>query len=116
MSFLQNDMVVLAGTREVRVVRSTLEAESAMAGGFRPEVVLLGPGVHGPAEFATAMRSHPSRARIPVLAVSGGAGPIRLTLVSQHEEVAYPGPDELPGILQVLDDLCSGSSTPGWMQ
>jgi hypothetical protein len=62
------------------------------------------------------MREHPSRAGIPILAVSGEAGPVRLTLVSQHEGVVCPGPEDLPGILQVLEDLCAGASPLGWMQ
>ncbi len=104
-----DDVVVLAGTREVRIVGSTLEAESELASGFRPAVVLMGPGVRAPAceEFAIRMGTHPSQARIPVLAVSGERDRLRLRLVSAHGEGEYPGPDELADVMMVLDELAS---------
>lgn len=106
---LKSDVVVLAGTREVRIVGSTHEAETELESGFRPAVVLMGPGVRAPVreEFAIRMGTRPSQARIPVLAVSGSPERLRLTLVSAHEEAAYPGPDQLADVMMVLDELAS---------
>jgi hypothetical protein len=109
MSELRSDVVVLAGIREVRIVDSTLEAESELARGFRPAVVLLGPGVRSPAsqEFALQMGRHPSRASIPVLAVTGDEDRVRLTLVSGLDGSRSPGPEELSSIMMVLEELAS---------
>ncbi len=106
---LRSDVVVLAGTREVRIVGSTREAETELESGFRPAVVLMGPGVRAPVreEFAIRMGTHPSQARIPVLAVSGSPDQLRLTLVSSHGEAEYPGPDQLADVMMVLDELAS---------
>lgn len=105
---LRNDVVVLAGTREVRIVGSTHEAETELASGFRPAVVLMGPGVRAPVreEFACRMGKRPSQARIPVLAVSGTADKLRLTLVNTQEH-GEPNPDELADVMMVLDELAS---------
>ncbi len=106
---LNSDVVVLAGTREVRIVNSTREAETELESGFRPAVVLMGPGVRAPVreEFAIRMGTRPSQAKIPVLAVSGSPDQLRLTLVSAHEEAEYPGPDQLADVMMVLDELAS---------
>ena len=106
---LASDVVVLAGTREVRIVGSTREAETELESGFRPAVVLMGPGVRGPAReaFAIRMGTHPAQARIPVLAVSGSPDQLRLTLVSAHDEAEYPGPDQLADVMMVLEELAS---------
>jgi hypothetical protein len=105
---LRNDVVVLAGTSEVRIVESTTAAERELASGFRPAVVLLGSEVCGPgaADFARRMGAHPDRATIPVLAVSGSADRIRLTPLNEDLEPPTE-PEELCGLLQVLEDLCS---------
>lgn len=104
----RNDMVVLAGTSEIRVVESTLEAERELARGFRPAVVLLGSKICGPgaAEFARRMGADPERAAIPVLAVSGGADRIRFTALSDDLEPPTE-PEALSSLLQVLEDLCA---------
>ena len=105
----RDDVVVLAGTREVRVVASTTDAERELASGFRPAVVLLGSHVRGPAvaEFTRRMGADPERARIPVMAVSGEAGWIRIT--SLRDDLEPPTePDALGRLLEVLDDLCTG--------
>jgi hypothetical protein len=106
---LKSDVVVLAGTREVRIVGSTHEAETELASGFRPAVVLMGPGVRAPVreEFASRMGTRPSQARIPVLAVSGSPERLRLTLVSAHDDAEYPSPDQLAEVMMVLDELAS---------
>ncbi len=106
---LKNDVVVLAGTREVRIVGSTREAESELESGFRPAVVLMGPGVRAPVreEFAIRMGARPSQAKIPVLAVSGSPDRLRLTLVSAHDGAEYPGPDQLADVMMVLEELAS---------
>lgn len=106
MTDLRNDVVVLAGTREVRIVGSTVEAESELASGFRPAVVLVGPGVRVRAreELAVKMGNRPSQAKIPVLAVSGTADTLRLTLVGPDEN---PDPDELADVMMVLEELAS---------
>jgi hypothetical protein len=107
MTDLRNDVVVLAGTREVRIVGSTVEAESELASGFRPAVVLMGPGVRARAreEFAVKLGNRPSQAKIPVLAVSGTADKLRLTLVSTDTDA--PNPDALADVMMVLDELAS---------
>lgn len=109
MNELPNDVVVLAGTREVRIAGSTVEAESELAAGFRPAVVLMGPGVRATAreEFAIRMGTRPSQARIPVLAVSGAPDQLRLTLVNAHEEAGYPAADQLADVMMVLEELAS---------
>ena len=122
---LRNDIVVLAGTREVRVVGSPREAESELASGFCPAVVLVGPGLQRPAAqaFAATLDARPSRPRIPVMRVSADADRVRLTLVSPPEPTESPGPEELSNILMVLDDLASELSLlecwrrkdSGWM-
>ena len=106
---LRNDVVVLAGTREVRIVGSTLEAETELASGFRPAVVLLGPGLQKPAAqaFAASLGERPSRARIPVMRVSEDADQLRLTLMSPREPAEYPGPEELSNIMMVLEELAN---------
>ncbi len=105
---LRSEVVVLARVGEIRVVRSTLEAERELAGGFRPAVVLLGSKISGSgaAEFARRMGADPERAAIPVLAVLDGADRIRITPL--NEDLEPPGePEALSSLLQVLDDLCS---------
>lgn len=105
---LRKDMVLLAGTTEVRTVRSTVEAERELASGFRPAVVLLGSDLRGAgaSEFARWIRSDPDRAGIPVLVISCDAGWVRITLVD--EDVRVPArPEELTSILEVLEDLCA---------
>jgi hypothetical protein len=106
MTELGSDVVVLAGTREVRIVRSTREAESELASGFRPAVVLLGPGLQRPAAqaFAATLGARPSRAGIPVMRMSGDDDRLKLTLV---EPAAQPGPEELSTIMMVLDELAT---------
>ncbi len=105
-----NDVVVLAGSGEVRVVRSTGEAECALAEGFRPAVVLLGAGLGGTArrEFARRMQEHPSRAGIPVLAVSEDADRIRIRPVDDRVRFAPSRLEELSAVLEVLEELCDG--------
>jgi hypothetical protein len=109
-----DDGVVLAGAREVRVVGSTGEAWSELASGFRPAVVVLGAGVRAAAGAALTreMERHPSQAAIPVLALSGDGGRVRLRLVSRSDEVQPPGPDELAELLQVLEDLLAALDAP----
>jgi hypothetical protein len=106
---LGGEVVVLAGTREVRIVSSTNEAETELASGFRPAVVLLGPGMKKPAAqaFAASMGERPSRARIPVMRISGDADQLRFTLVSPREQAEVPGPEELTNIMTVLDELAN---------
>ncbi len=103
---LGSDVVVLAGTREVRIVGSTREAESELASGFRPAVVLVGPGLQRPAAqaFAATLGARPSRAAIPVMRMSGDDDRLKLTLVEPAES---PGPEELSNILMVLDELAN---------
>jgi hypothetical protein len=103
----RDDVVVLAGTREVRVVASMSDAERELASGFRPGVVLLGSRVGGPgvADFARRMGADPEGA-IPVLSMSDEAGWIRITPLD--DDLQPPGePDALRNLLQVLEDLCS---------
>jgi CheY-like chemotaxis protein len=102
--------VLLAGVREVRIVGSTREAQSELARGFRPAVVVLGAGVREAAghELTRHMERHPSQAAIPVLALSGDADRVRLRLVSRNEEVQPPGPDQLEGLLALLEDFLAG--------
>jgi hypothetical protein len=109
MGDLRSDVVVLAGTREVRIVGSPREAQTELDAGFRPAVVLMGPGVRAPAreEFAIRMGARPSQARIPVLAVSGSSDQLRLTLVSAAQDAEYPGPDQLADVMMVLEELAS---------
>jgi hypothetical protein len=122
---LGSDVVVLAGTREVRIVGSTREAESELASGFLPTVVLVGPGLQRPAAqaFAATLCARPLRARIPVMRLSGDDEQVRLTLVSPTDQAEPPGPEELTSILAVLEDLVSELSLldrwrrkdSGWM-
>ncbi len=122
---LRSDVVVLAGAREVRIVGSTREAESELASGFLPTVVLLGPGLLRPAAqaFAATMSARPPRARIPVMRLSGDDQQVKLTLVSPTDQAELPGPEELTSILAVLEDLVSELSLldrwrrkdSGWM-
>lgn len=109
MTELGRDVVVLAGAREVRIVGSTREAETELASGFCPAVVLLGPGLQRPAAqaFAATLGARPSRARIPVLRLSGDGDELRLTLVSPPEQGESPGPEELANVLMVLDELAT---------
>ncbi len=105
---LRNDVVVLAGASEVRVVESTLEAERELASGFRPAVVLLGSKICGPGatDFARRMGADPERAAIPILAVLDGADRIRIRPLNEDLEP----PTELEAlsrVLQVLEDLCT---------
>lgn len=105
---LRNDVVVLAGKGEIRIVESTLEAERELARGFRPVVVLLGSEVCGPgaADFARRMGADPERAGIPVLAVSSGADRIRITALDQ--ELGPPASlEDLSALLQLLEELCT---------
>jgi hypothetical protein len=106
--------VVLAGADEVRVVGSTREAESELARGFRPAVVLLGAGVREAAGRALTreMERHPAQAAIPVLALSGDADRVRLRLVSRREDVAPPEPDELEALLALLEDFLADPPLP----
>ena len=99
-------MVVLAGAREVRIVASTCEAATALAGGFRPAVVVLGAGVQQAAtdQLTRTMERHPSQAAIPVLALSGDADRVRLRLVSRSEDLA-PEPEGLASLLSLLEDF-----------
>ncbi len=105
---LRNDVVVLAGAGEVRVVRSTLEAERELARGFRPAVVLLGSKIcgDGAAEFARRLGADPERAAIPVLAILDGADRIRITPLNDDLEPPCE-PEALSSLLQVLDELCA---------
>ncbi|HYD40038.1 MAG TPA: hypothetical protein VEB43_04355 [Anaeromyxobacter sp.] len=109
MTELGSDVVVLAGVREVRIVGSTREAESELASGFRPAVVLLGPGLQRPAAqaFAATLGARPSRPRIPVMRMSGDDDRLKLTLVSPPEPAESPGPEELTDIMMVLDELAT---------
>ncbi|HYD41313.1 MAG TPA: hypothetical protein VEB43_10840 [Anaeromyxobacter sp.] len=106
---LRSDVVVLAGTREVRIVGSTREAESELASGFLPAVVLVGPGLQRPAAqaFAASLGAGSSRARIPVMRFTADADQVKLTLVSPPEPAESPGPEELSNILMVLDELAN---------
>ena len=107
MEAMRGDVVMLAGTREVRVVESTAAAERALAGGFRPAVVLLGRELCGPGadEFARRLRSDPDRPAIPVLAVSGDGDRLRLT--SLTDDPRPPATlEELSSLLEVLEELC----------
>jgi hypothetical protein len=102
------DLVVLAGTGEVRIVESTADAERELAGGFRPAVVLVGSHLCGPgaAELARRLGADPGRPSIPVLAVSGDGDRLRLTSVS--DDLPPPStPEELSRLLEVLDGLCT---------
>ncbi len=103
-----SDVVVLAGTREVRVLDSTAEAERALAGGFLPSVVLLGAGLSGPDadEFTRRLGADPARPPIPVMAISGDGDRLRLTAV--RDDLRPPATtEELACLLEVLEDLCS---------
>jgi hypothetical protein len=72
-------VVVLVRSAEVRVLGSAREAELALASGFR---------------------------QVAVLAVSGEAGRIRVTL---EGEAAIPSdPGALAALLELLERLCSG--------
>jgi hypothetical protein len=104
MNGLRGDDVVLAGGEGVRVLGSIWEAERELAGGFRPEVVLVGQRLRGrPARWlASAVRARAGQG-IPVLAVSGDGGRVRITLES---EAGPADPEELWSLLRVLDDLC----------
>ncbi len=105
---LRNDVVVLAGRGEIRVVGSTLEAERELARGFRPAVVLLGSEVCGPGavDFARRLGADPECAGIPVLAVSSGVDRIRITALDQ--ELEPPASlEELSALLQLLEELCT---------
>jgi hypothetical protein len=106
---LRGDVVVLAGTREVRIVGSTVEAETELASGFRPAVVLLGPGLQKPAAqaFAASLGERPSRAGIPVMRMSEDSDQLKLTLVSPREPTESPGPEELSNIMMVLEELAN---------
>lgn len=109
MTELGSDVVVLAGPREVRIVGSTREAESELASGFRPAVVLVGPGLQRPAAqaFAATLGARASRARIPVMRFSGDDDQLRLTLVNPPGSFDAPEPEELSNILMVLDELAA---------
>jgi hypothetical protein len=103
---LNGEMVLLAGTREVRIVGSTADAERELAGGFRPAVVLVGSGVCGPGVAEFARRLGADRPPIPVLAVSHDGEWLRLTALS--EDLRPPAEEEdLSGLLEVLDQLCT---------
>ncbi|HET6437396.1 MAG TPA: hypothetical protein VFG59_05005 [Anaeromyxobacter sp.] len=100
-------MIVLAGTEEVRVLRSAREAEQELEGGFRPAVVLLAsePGGPTPDEFARRLEADPRRAGIPVMAVSEEADRVRLTLAGDRPD-AHHEPEALCALLRVLEELC----------
>jgi hypothetical protein len=125
MQELRGDVVVLAGTREVRIVGSTREAESELASGFLPAVVLLGPDLRCPTAqaFAANLAAGPSRPRIPVMRLSGDADQVKLTLVSPSDDAEGPAPEELSTILMVLEELVNELSLmdrwrrkdSGWM-
>jgi hypothetical protein len=99
--------VVLAGAGETRVVESALEAQGALDAGFRPAVVLFGAEVAGPAADALARRmgADPACATVPLLAASGDASRIRLTLVSEAAPPAPSIPEQLTIVLALLDEL-----------
>jgi hypothetical protein len=110
---LRDDEVVLAGEGEVRIVGSTLEAEHQLAAGFRPTVVLVGSRLCGPGvvEFASRLHADPASVGIPVLAVAGKGGWLRLTAVD--EAAAAPAAAEATAsLLQVLEDLCTDPPLP----
>jgi hypothetical protein len=76
-----NEVVVLARSAEVRVLASAAEAEHALSDGFR---------------------------QVAVLAVSGDADRIRMTLVGEGEGAIPSDPSALPALLELLERLCSG--------
>jgi hypothetical protein len=99
--------VVLAGASGSQVVGSAQEAQRALDAGFRPAVVLFGAGVEGPAVSALARRMGTGHAGspVPVLAASGDADRIRLTLVSEGAPPACPIPEQLAIVLGLIDEL-----------
>jgi hypothetical protein len=76
-----HQVVVLVRSAEVRVLGSAREAELALASGFR---------------------------QVAVLAVSGDAGRIRVTLVGEGEATIPSDPGALAALLELLERLCSG--------
>jgi hypothetical protein len=109
-SELSNEVVVLARSAEVRVLGSAREAEGALRAGFHPAAVLLGAGGAGPgmADFTRRLSCDPARAGVPVLAVSGDADRIRMTLVSEGEGAIPSDPEALASLLELLEELCGG--------
>jgi hypothetical protein len=76
-----NEVVVLARSAEVRVLGSAREAEHALLDGFR---------------------------QVAVLAVSGDADRIRMTLLGDGEPALPSEPGALAALLELLERLGSG--------
>lgn len=103
-----SDVLTMAGVDEVRGAASLDEAEQVLHGGFRPSAVILDlvlDGVGGE-KLASDLKADPTRAAVPIIAVSGD--PQRLRALGGEFWRGYLKPVEPDVLVNALNEAWSG--------